>query len=206
MRAEKKKQSHGGMDDDEEQDLCGESVEVISSSVGGGTPTSLLYGRETPSYTTIMDNNETVQIFAANSIDENSPPSVERVAVVSEDAPYHPLGGDEERELDGDNNVMNDATANVQGSSSTSNAVHLKYRSPQRSSSSQPSSSTTTSSGLRGIATTNNQHSPSSNNGSPVSRLSGGSPSSRISSSNSRTSSVFHGSAHPATSSIAEIT
>ena len=146
-----------------------DSVEVISTLV---TPTPFDH-HQTQSSSSSSQSKTTIKVISPHSpddsIEKNSPPTVERVAVIVEEAPYHPLRGDT---TDAVESAL--AAANL----SRSVAAKLKYRSPQRSSS-------------RLFGNHNNRHSPSSTgHGSPSdgSRLSGGSPSSRISSSNSRTS------------------
>ena len=154
-----------------------DSVEVISTSV---TPTP--FGQSSSQSTNI-------QVVSPNSIEENSPPTVERVTVVIEEAPYHPLGGDEEKASRPSEAVE---TAVSQSDDASNAAAKLKYRSPKRS------SSRASSSGSSGAQHNSNshQHSPSSMGqvSTDTSRLSSeGSPSSRISSSNSRFSGVSSG-------------
>ena len=153
--------------------------------------------------TTIMDSESSsvlgsVQIFSPiitsiTPIDENSPPSVERYTAILEDlrpggtetdtsSLYHPFGCG--GNVDDDDDVPDDelddkcrhSVSNIQFTAGNPPQVQLKYRAPQRSVTSP--SRPTLPLGTAG------DHSPSSSD----SRLSslGGSPSSRISSSNSR--------------------
>lgn len=135
---------------------------------------------------------DTLRIIASDSIDENSPPSVERVVVCEDSAnfPYHPLidsdGEDnyetEQRDLF---NVEDLQDAHLQ-SAGRGQLVRLKYRSPQRAP--RPIKPKLTLSRIYSGSTVGQQPSPSSLHDSPDSRYSslGGSPESRISSSNSR--------------------
>jgi len=158
-------------------DVPCDSVEVISTSV---TPTP--FGQSSSQSTNI-------QVVSPNSIEENSPPTVERVTVVIEEAPYHPLGGNEEK-ASGPSQAVETA---VSQSDETSNvAAKLKYRSPKRSSSRASSSGGS----IIQHQSNSHQHSPSSMGqvSTDTSRLSSeGSPSSRISSSNSRLSGASSG-------------
>jgi hypothetical protein len=156
-----------------------------------------------------------VQIFTPiNSIDSNSPPSVERLTNILQDLNagendnflYHPFGGggEDDDEHDDEHNDSFDveesqhSVNNIQFAGNQQQ-VRLNYRSPQRSSLSpnQPSSSSLCAGTMhhhRGNAASGNghhEHSPSSSSqDSPDSRyssLGGGSPASQMSSSNSRT-------------------
>lgn len=134
-----------------------------------------------------------VRIISSDSIDEHSPPSVERVVVCenSDNFPYHPLSdsdGEENYETEqGDVFHVDD----IQGDTNLQSAGHgqlgrLKYRSPQRAP--RPTHPTLSSSRGSFGCTVGQQLSPSSSHDSPESRYSslGGSPESRMSSSNSR--------------------
>mmetsp|Transcript_22769 Transcript_22769/g.40798 ORF Transcript_22769/g.40798 Transcript_22769/m.40798 type:complete len:1155 (+) Transcript_22769:242-3706(+) len=155
-----------------------DSVEVISTFFHD-RPSSRAEGR---TITHVMEEtafgSSTVQVFSpATSIEENSPPAMERMTIDEgekdhDDFPYHPLGGDG-HDNDGGYSDAAHFRENV-------NLVQarLKYRSPQRTPQPMPSSSS------------NVHHNSLScaSHDSPDSRLSShdGSPTSRISSSNSR--------------------
>ena len=145
-----------------------------------------------------------VRIIASDSIDENSPPSVERV-VVCENAdnnnfPYHPLSDSDEGEdnYETEQGDVFHVVEHLQGDSNLQSAGHgqlvrMKYRSPQRAS--RPIQPTLAS--HRGNQQQTSPSLSSSSHDSPGSRYSsvGGSPESRISSSNSRSvSSVLNSS------------
>ena len=134
-----------------------------------------------------------VRIIASDSIDENSPPSVERVVVCenSGNFPYHPLsdsdGEDnyetEQRDLFNVEDLQGDAHLQSAG---RGQLVRLKYRSPQRAP--RPIQPKLPLSRGNSGSTVSQQLSPSPSHDSPDSRYSslGGSPESRISSTNSR--------------------
>lgn len=182
-------------------DQCDDGIEVISTTIEASASSRMMM--------TIMDSESSVlgtfRIYTPiTPIDENSPPSVERLTnilddIKSDDTPvhsslHHPFGcggvkDDDVPDDEFDDSFTVDERQNsvpkIQFAAGSTPQAKLKYRSPQRFSSSPYQSSSLTGS-VPSIGGGDHRHSPSSYD-SRLSSLGGGSPSSRISSSNSRT-------------------